>query len=71
MLCIQEDPFKLIVLSKDMAPLRLFSAEFFFAENDLVFLSADLEGVLRLHSYDPSRTVVPCFYYADRVLIGC
>lgn len=65
-LCIQEDPFKLIVLSKDMAPLRLFSAEFFFAENDLLFLSADLEGVLRLHSYDPSRTVVPCFYYIGK-----
>ena len=47
-----------------MAALRLFSAEFFFAENDLLFLSADLEGVLRLHSYDPSRTVVPCLYYA-------
>jgi hypothetical protein len=65
MLHIQEDPFKLIVLSKDMAPLRLFSAEFFFAENDLEFLSADLEGVLRLHSYDPSRTVVSCLYYTD------
>jgi cleavage and polyadenylation specificity factor subunit 1 len=63
MLCKQEDPFKLIVLSKDMSPLRLFSAEFFFAENELLFLSADLEGVLRLHSYDPSRTAKTWFYY--------
>ena len=44
------------MLSKDMSPLRLFSAEFFFAESELLFLSADLDGVLRLHSYDPSRT---------------
>ena len=65
----QEDPFKLIVLSKDMAPLRLFSAEFFFAENELLFLSADLEGVVRLHSYDPSRAVVPCFLTTTEVLI--
>ncbi|KIM33311.1 hypothetical protein M408DRAFT_152666 [Serendipita vermifera MAFF 305830] len=51
----QEDPFKLIVLSRDARPLSLLSSEFFFSGNDLELVSLDTKGVLRFHVYDPTH----------------
>ncbi|KAG8822864.1 mRNA cleavage and polyadenylation factor subunit, partial [Serendipita sp. 399] len=51
----QEDPFKLIILSRDTRQLFLLDGEFFFAGNDLELVTMDDNGTLRLHLYDPTH----------------
>lgn len=51
----QEDPFKLVILSKEVRPTSIPQGDFFFAHNDMELLTIDLRGVLRLHSYDPTH----------------
>lgn len=54
---MQEDPFKLAILSKDMQPVAVSNADFFFGTNNqLSFLVTDEEGVLRIYEYNPART---------------
>lgn len=57
----QEDPFKLTVLSKETSSLRLCGSEFFFEDSEFDILSVGIDGVLRLHAYDPSRTFITFF----------
>ncbi|KAI0027906.1 CPSF A subunit region-domain-containing protein [Vararia minispora EC-137] len=49
----QEDPYKLVVLSKDVYPVCVTAANFFFTEQALSFVTHDEEGVLRMYQYDP------------------
>ncbi|PVF95861.1 hypothetical protein CPB86DRAFT_787660 [Serendipita vermifera] len=51
----QEDPFKLVVLSRDIKQIPVLGSEFFFAKNDLELVSIDTGGVLRLYAYDPTH----------------
>ncbi|KAJ3476928.1 hypothetical protein NLI96_g10812 [Meripilus lineatus] len=55
----QEDPYKLVVLAKDVFPVCVTSADLFFAmspntgEEHVSVVTCDEEGVIRLYAYDP------------------
>ncbi|KIY51579.1 hypothetical protein FISHEDRAFT_56503 [Fistulina hepatica ATCC 64428] len=49
----QEDPFKLILLGKDVNPLCVTCTDFFFAEKELAIVTFDESGVIRLYDYNP------------------
>jgi hypothetical protein len=44
-----------VVLSRDVKPRFLLGAEFFINDTDLDLVSVDFQGVIRQHSYDPTR----------------
>jgi cleavage and polyadenylation specificity factor subunit 1 len=53
----QEDPYKLVLLSKDVRRhLDVSDSNFFFAEDELAFVTCDDEGIIRTYQYDPSGT---------------
>lgn len=50
----QEDPFKLVILGKDVDPMSVTRADFLFMSNGQFYITAgDDEGVIRLLEYDP------------------
>ncbi|KDQ53751.1 hypothetical protein JAAARDRAFT_136615 [Jaapia argillacea MUCL 33604] len=49
----QEDPYKLVVLGKDMHTVCVTSADFFFADGRMSIAVGDEDGVSRLYDYDP------------------
>jgi len=50
----QEDPFKLVILSKGRQPSAVSNADFFFGvDGQLSFIVTDEEGVLRIFDYNP------------------
>lgn len=51
--CLQEDPYKLSILSKDPHQHHVVSADFFFADQQLSIVSCDEEGVIRIYEYNP------------------
>ena len=65
----QEEPFKLIVLAKDVQPLAVTSADFLFNNNGEFYIAIhDEEGVVRLLEYDPigvsaSRLLISAPYH--------
>ncbi|KAI6021714.1 CPSF A subunit region-domain-containing protein [Pisolithus microcarpus] len=54
LVAFQEDPYKLVILGKDMRRACITNADFFFTKNELAITTHDEEGVLRLLSYDPT-----------------
>jgi len=50
----QEDPYKLVILAKDMRQTYATNADFFFTNGELSIVLNDEEGVLRMLTYDPS-----------------
>jgi cleavage and polyadenylation specificity factor subunit 1 len=53
---LQEDPFKLVILSKGRQPSAVSNADFFFGvDGQLSFIVTDEEGVLRIFDYNPRR----------------
>ena len=53
---VQEDPFKLVILSKGRQPSAVSNANFFFGvDGQLSFMVTDEEGVLRIFDYNPRR----------------
>jgi cleavage and polyadenylation specificity factor subunit 1 len=52
----QEDPFKLVVLGRDVQHVCVSNADFFFGrDGQLFFLVSDDEGVLRIYEFNPTR----------------
>ncbi|GLB39375.1 putative CPSF A subunit region [Lyophyllum shimeji] len=49
----QEDPYKLVILGKDVNRVSVTTADFFFADSQLSIVTGDEEGVLRLYEYNP------------------
>ncbi|KAF9448151.1 hypothetical protein P691DRAFT_801258 [Macrolepiota fuliginosa MF-IS2] len=49
----QEDPYKLVLLSKDTNRVCVTSADFLFTENDLCIVTGDEEGIVRVYEYNP------------------
>ncbi|KAH8116054.1 cleavage factor protein [Phellopilus nigrolimitatus] len=50
----QEDPFKLVVIAKDIQPLCVATSDFLFASSGLFYIVlSDEEGIVRLLEYDP------------------
>ena len=51
----QEDPFKLVIVAKDVEPLSVTFADFLFSPSGQFYIAVgDEEGVLRLLEFDPS-----------------
>lgn len=52
----QEDPFKLVILSKGSQNASVSSADFFFGlDGRLSFISSGEDGVLRALEFNPNR----------------
>jgi len=49
----QEDPYKLLLISKDLKGIPTASVDFFFTNEELSVVTADDEGILRLYEYNP------------------
>lgn len=49
----QEDPYKLVVLAKDVNHHCVTRADFFFNDKEMSIVTADEDGVIRLYAYDP------------------
>lgn len=52
----QEDPYKLVVLSKDIRHICVTSAEFFFTEEQMSMVTGDEDGIIRMYEYSPNGT---------------
>ncbi|KAJ7747964.1 CPSF A subunit region-domain-containing protein [Mycena maculata] len=50
----QEDPYKLVVLAKDITRVCVTSGDFFFAEGEMSIITGDEEGVIRMYEYNPN-----------------
>lgn len=51
---LQDDPYKLVLLGRDYRLGRTSSANFLVNEARLSFVTADINGVLRIFDYDPT-----------------
>ncbi|KAF5380083.1 hypothetical protein D9615_006209 [Tricholomella constricta] len=49
----QEDPYKLVLLAKDINRVCVTNADFFFADGQLAIVTGDEEGILRIYEYNP------------------
>ncbi|KAJ7164986.1 CPSF A subunit region-domain-containing protein [Mycena filopes] len=49
----QEDPYKLVVLAKDITRVCVTRGDFFFADGEMAIVTSDEEGVIRMYEYDP------------------
>jgi cleavage and polyadenylation specificity factor subunit 1 len=56
----QEDPYKLVVLAKDVRRICVTTAAFFFGDGEMSIVSGDEEGIIRLYEYDPSGEIYEC-----------
>ncbi|KAJ6591099.1 CPSF A subunit region-domain-containing protein [Mycena vulgaris] len=50
----QEDPYKLIILAKDINRVCVTAGDFFFAEGEMSIVTGDEEGVIRMYEYNPN-----------------
>ncbi|KAJ7135425.1 CPSF A subunit region-domain-containing protein [Mycena crocata] len=50
----QEDPYKLVILAKDINQVCVTSGDFFFAEGEMSIVTGDEEGVIRMYEYNPT-----------------
>ncbi|KAF9235610.1 CPSF A subunit region-domain-containing protein [Melanogaster broomeanus] len=53
LVAFQEDPYKLVILGKDIRRAYATTLDFFFANGELSLALSDEEGVLRMLTYDP------------------
>ncbi|ESK98097.1 cleavage and polyadenylation specific protein [Moniliophthora roreri MCA 2997] len=49
----QEEPYKLVLLAKDVHHCCITKADFFFTANDLSLIACDEEGIVRMYDYSP------------------
>lgn len=50
----QEEPYRLVPISKDHAEMHASTGNFIVKDEDLIIVSSDQEGILRIHDYSPS-----------------
>ncbi|KAJ7057084.1 CPSF A subunit region-domain-containing protein [Mycena amicta] len=50
----QEDPYKLVILARDLAQVSVTRGDFLFAEGEASITTSDEEGVIRMYEYNPS-----------------
>lgn len=53
----QEDPYKLVLLAKDTKQVCITTADFFFTNGELSFVTGDEEGIMRVYEYNPQGTL--------------
>ncbi|KAF8886806.1 CPSF A subunit region-domain-containing protein [Infundibulicybe gibba] len=52
-IAFQEDPYKLVLLAKDISHVCVTRADFFFADGELSIVTGDEEGIIRVYEYNP------------------
>ncbi|KAK7042372.1 protein CFT1 [Favolaschia claudopus] len=50
----QEDPYKLVILARDLNRVCLTNVDFFFVEEEMSIVTSDEEGIIRLYEYNPN-----------------
>ncbi|KAG7452675.1 uncharacterized protein BT62DRAFT_989773 [Guyanagaster necrorhizus] len=50
---LKEDPYKLVVLAKDLNHVCVTNVDFFFQEDTMSIVTCDEEGVIRMYEYNP------------------
>lgn len=60
---VQEDPYKLVLLSKDLKRIATASVDFFFTNEELSIVSTDDEGILRVYEYNPQGETGQCSFW--------
>ncbi|WWC73047.1 protein CFT1 [Kwoniella pini CBS 10737] len=63
---LQEDPYKLTTISKDLQPVSPLVTDFLVHEGQMTFISNDREGNMRMLDFDPSD---PDSLNGERVLL--
>jgi cleavage and polyadenylation specificity factor subunit 1 len=53
LVAFQEDPFKLVILAKDIRRTSVANANFFFSEGAMSIVTGDDNGVIRIYEYNP------------------
>jgi cleavage and polyadenylation specificity factor subunit 1 len=56
LVAFQEEPFKLVVVSKDVRRHAVGRADLFFDERSVTVVAGDEDGVMRIYAYDPQGT---------------
>lgn len=54
-LAFQEDPFKLVMVSRDTRFQSVISANFIYSGEEMGIVTKDREGIIRVWEYDPYR----------------
>ncbi|KAK7059173.1 mRNA cleavage and polyadenylation factor subunit [Paramarasmius palmivorus] len=49
----QEEPYKLVLLAKDVQHRCITKADFFFTESDLSLIACDEDGIISMYDYSP------------------
>ncbi|KAL0578769.1 mRNA cleavage and polyadenylation factor subunit [Marasmius crinis-equi] len=49
----QEDPYKLVLLGKDVEHRCITTVDFFFTENDMSLVASDEDGIIRMYDHNP------------------
>ena len=56
---LQEDPFKLVIVAKDIHQRHVSAADFLFDADGMFYIVAcDVDGVIRLLDYDPDGNIL-------------
>lgn len=53
-IAFQEEPYRLVPISKDYSKMYASTGNFVVKDEELIIVSSDQEGVLRIHDYSPS-----------------
>jgi cleavage and polyadenylation specificity factor subunit 1 len=56
LVAFQEEPFKLVVVAKDVRRHAVARADLFFDERSVTIVAGDEDGVMRIYAYDPQGT---------------
>ncbi|KAF8633074.1 hypothetical protein AX15_001523 [Amanita polypyramis BW_CC] len=54
LVAFQEDPYKLVLVAKDIDRVCVTCADFFFDDGELAIVTGDEEGILRIYEYNPT-----------------
>jgi hypothetical protein len=65
---LQEDPYKLVVLSKDFQGTRVVSADFLVHDATVGFIVTDMNGIVRLFMFDPEGAQFLPFILRDSLV---
>ncbi|KAG7097937.1 hypothetical protein E1B28_005248 [Marasmius oreades] len=49
----QEEPYKLVILGKDVPHRCINRVDFFFTENEMMLVASDEDGIIRMYDYNP------------------
>jgi cleavage and polyadenylation specificity factor subunit 1 len=60
-IAFQEDPYKLVSLGREFHGTPVVTVDFLVLENRSVFVSTDIDGIIRFFEYDPLRKSSICY----------